>query len=85
MLGGMWRKKNTPPLLVGLQAGTTTLETKLAVPRKTRNSYSEDSAYTTYHSWAYTQTHTCSTMFITALFIVTRSQKKKKIQMSLNQ
>jgi hypothetical protein len=27
-------KRNTPPLLVGLQAGTTTLEISLAVPQK---------------------------------------------------
>jgi hypothetical protein len=27
----MWRKENTPPLLVGLQAGTTTLEINLVV------------------------------------------------------
>jgi hypothetical protein len=26
--------RNTPPLLVGLQAGTTTLEIRLAVPQK---------------------------------------------------
>jgi hypothetical protein len=26
MLGRMWRKRNTPPLLEELQAGTTTLE-----------------------------------------------------------
>jgi hypothetical protein len=26
MLARMWRKRNSPPLLVGLQAGTTTLE-----------------------------------------------------------
>jgi hypothetical protein len=25
MLGRMWRNRNTPPLLVGLQTGTTTL------------------------------------------------------------
>jgi hypothetical protein len=25
----MWRKRNTPPLLVGLQGGTTTLEISL--------------------------------------------------------
>jgi hypothetical protein len=30
----MWRKSNTPPLLVGLQAGTTTLEISLEVPQK---------------------------------------------------
>ena len=30
----MWRKRNTPPLLVGLQAATTTLEISLVVPKK---------------------------------------------------
>jgi hypothetical protein len=34
MLARMWRKRNTPPLLVGLQAGTITLEISLAVPQK---------------------------------------------------
>jgi hypothetical protein len=34
----MWRKRNTPPLLVRLQAGTTTLEISLAVPQKTGHS-----------------------------------------------
>jgi hypothetical protein len=34
MLARMWRKRNTPPLLVGLQAGTTTLEIILEVPQK---------------------------------------------------
>ena len=31
MLVRMWRKRNTPPLLVGLQAGTTILENSLAI------------------------------------------------------
>jgi hypothetical protein len=30
----LWRKRNTPPLLMGLQADTTTLETSLAAPQK---------------------------------------------------
>jgi hypothetical protein len=34
MLARMWRKRNTPPLLVGLQACTTTLESSLVVPQK---------------------------------------------------
>jgi hypothetical protein len=34
MLAWMWRKRNSPPLLVGLQACTTTLEISLAVLRK---------------------------------------------------
>jgi hypothetical protein len=33
MLVRRWRK-NTPPLLVGLQAGSTTLEISLVVPQK---------------------------------------------------
>jgi hypothetical protein len=34
MLERMWRKRNTPPLLVGLQVCTTTLEISLVVPHK---------------------------------------------------
>jgi len=34
MLARMWRKRNTPPLLVGLQTGTTILEISLEVPQK---------------------------------------------------
>jgi hypothetical protein len=34
MLWRMWRKRNTPPFLVGLQAGTTTLEINLAGPQE---------------------------------------------------
>jgi hypothetical protein len=34
MLVRMWRKKNSPPLLVGLQTGTTTLEFNLEIPQK---------------------------------------------------
>jgi hypothetical protein len=34
ILARMWRQRNTPPLLVGLQAGTTTLEVSLVVPQK---------------------------------------------------
>jgi hypothetical protein len=44
MLGRMWRKRNTPPLLVGLQAGTTTLEIILVVPQKLDTVLPEDPA-----------------------------------------
>jgi hypothetical protein len=30
----MWRKRNIPPLLVGLQVGTNTLEISLVIPQK---------------------------------------------------
>jgi hypothetical protein len=39
MLVRMWRKRNIPPLFVGLQAGTTTLEISLAVPQKNDRFY----------------------------------------------
>ena len=34
MLDMMWRKRNTPPLLVGLQTGKTTLKINLVKPQK---------------------------------------------------
>jgi hypothetical protein len=34
----MWRKRNTPPLLVGFQAGTATLEINVVFYQKTENS-----------------------------------------------
>jgi hypothetical protein len=34
MIVRMWRKRNTPPLLVELQAVTTYLEISLRVPQK---------------------------------------------------
>jgi hypothetical protein len=37
MLERIWRKRNTPSLLVGLQAGTITLEINLEAPEKTGN------------------------------------------------
>jgi hypothetical protein len=44
MLARMWRKRNIPPFLVGLQTVTTTLEINLAVPQKIGNSLPEDPA-----------------------------------------
>jgi hypothetical protein len=34
MLVRIWRKRNTPPLVVALQAGTATLEISFVVPQK---------------------------------------------------
>jgi len=68
MLARMWRKRNTPPLLVGLQAGTTTVEISLAVLRKLGPTipllriYPKDAP-------AYNK-DTCSTMFTAALVII---------------
>ena len=43
----MWRKRNTPPLLVGLQVGATTMEISLGVLQKTRHDTSRGPCYTT--------------------------------------
>jgi hypothetical protein len=46
MLARMWRKRNTPPFLVGLQACTTTLEISLTVPQKIGHSPTGESHIT---------------------------------------
>jgi hypothetical protein len=72
MLARMWRKRNTPPLLVGLQNRITTLEINLEVP-----DLPEDPAvpllgiYTKEAPSCHR--YMCSTMFIAALFVVSRS------------
>jgi hypothetical protein len=74
MLVKMMRKGNTSPFLVGLQAGTTSLESSLAVPQdpdipllglypKYVPTYNKDA---------------CSTMFIATLFIIARSWKEPR-------
>ena len=73
----MWRKRNTPPLLVGLQISTTILEIRklgLSLPEDPATPflgiYPEDSLART--------KDTCSTMFIAALFIIARSWKEPR-------
>jgi hypothetical protein len=69
MLVRRWSKRNIPPLLVGLQAGITTLEISLAFPEGPAipllGIYPEDAPTCN------KDTH--STMFITAIFIIARS------------
>jgi hypothetical protein len=82
MLLRMWRKKNTPPLLVGLQADTTTLVNILEVPQKLDIVLPEDpviSLLGIYPGDAPTcNKDTCSTMSIAALFIIVRSWKQPR-------
>jgi hypothetical protein len=78
MLARMWRKRNTPPLLVGLQACTTTLEISLAVPQKTGYSTTRGSCNTSPGHVPTTKKDTCSTMLIAALFIRARSWKEPR-------
>ena len=82
MLERMWRKRNTPPLLVEFQAGTTTVEISLVVLRKLDIVLPEDPAISLlgiYPKDAPTYNKdTCSTMFIAALFIISRSWKEPR-------
>jgi hypothetical protein len=75
-------KRDTPPLLVGLQAGTTTLEIRLAVPQKLDIVLPEDPAIPLLGIYPEDiptcKKDTCSTMFIAALFIIARSWKEPR-------
>jgi hypothetical protein len=80
MLARMWRKKNTPPLLVGLKAGTTTLESIWCFLRELDIVLPKDPAIPLlgiYPEDALTcNKDTCSTIFIAALYITARSWKE---------
>ena len=74
MLARMWSKRNTPPLLVGLQACTTTLEISPSVPQKIGHNTtgrSSDNSPTG-------NKNICSTILIAALFIIARSWKEPR-------
>jgi hypothetical protein len=86
MQARMWRKRNIPPLLVGLQAGTTTLEISLAVPQKTGHSTTARPSNTSpghksrrYSNWKYG--HMLHYVHSRLMY---NSQKLERTQMSLN-
>jgi hypothetical protein len=82
MLARMWRKGNTPPLLVGLKACTTILEVSLEVPQKIGyNTTGRSSNTSPEHIPRNISTgikNTCFTLFIAALFIIARSWKEPR-------
>jgi hypothetical protein len=82
MLVRIRRNRNTPPFLVGLQAGTTTLEISLVVHQKIGHSTTRRSSNTSpEHMLEDAPTFnkdTCSSMFIAALFIIARSWKEPR-------
>jgi hypothetical protein len=85
MLARMYRKQNTPPLLVGLQTGTTYLIINLVVPQKIGNSSTRRPKYTTpghihkdappYHKGILHYVHSK---------LIPNRQKQESTQMSLN-
>ena len=78
----MWKKRNTPPLLVGMQVGTTTLEVSLAVPQKNGHNTSGGPCNTTPghipKGSPACNKDTCTIMFIATLFIIARSWKEPR-------
>jgi hypothetical protein len=81
MLMKMWRKRNTLALLVGLQAGTTTLQISLAVlsvgPAIPLLVIYPKDAPTHYKD-------TCSTMFIAAIFIIAEAGNNPDVPQQRN-
>ena len=82
MLAWMWRKRNTPPLLVGLQACTNTLESVWRFLRKLDIVLPEDPAIPLLGIYPEDvptgNKDTCYTMFTAALFIIARSWKEPR-------
>jgi hypothetical protein len=87
MLARMWRKRNTPPLLVGLQACKPLWKSVWRFLRKLDIVLPEDPAIPLLGIYpedvSTGKKDTCSTMFIAALFIMARSWKEPR-QLLLN-
>ena len=80
MLARMWRKRNTPPLLVGLQVCTTTVEISWWFLRKLDIVLPEELLLLGIYPEDVPTGNkdTCSPMFIAALFIIARSWKEPR-------
>ena len=82
MLARMWKKINTPPLLVGLKACTTLWKSVWWFLRKLEIVLLEDPAIPLLGIYPEDvptgKKDTCSTMFIAALFIIARSWKEPR-------
>jgi hypothetical protein len=86
MLGRMWRKRNTPPLLVGLQVVQPLWKSVWWFLRKLDIVLPEDTTIPLLgvHPGNHptSKKDKCSTMFIAALFIITRSWKDHRCHLT---
>jgi hypothetical protein len=84
MMARMWRKRNTPPSLVGLQTGATSLEINLKFPQKIDQP--EDPAIPLFGIYPKDappcHRDTCSTLFIATLFVITKSWRQPRCPMT---
>ena len=88
MLARMWKKRSIPPLLVGLQACTTTLETSLWFLRELDSVLPEDLAISLLDIYPedgpMDDRNTCSNMFKAALFIIPEPGKYQNVPQQRN-
>ena len=75
MLEKMWNKGNTPPLLAGMQTCTATLKIMRVCFQKTGTQPTSKFINITL---GINHKYTCSTMFISALFIIARTWKQPR-------
>ena len=81
MLARMWSQENNPPLLIGVQTYTATMENKMVVSQKIVNQSKLKMQFTTLGHIPIkapsNHKDTCSTMLIVALFIIVKNWKLK--------
>ena len=80
MLERMWSKENTPPLMVGMQTCTTSLEISMLVSQKIRNQPTSRPDNTIIGIAQLYYKDICSTMFTAALFVITKACKQQQHQ-----
>ena len=79
----LWSKGNAPPLLVGAQTWTATMEISMAIPQKDETESTSSSSYSTLgyipkytSSYHLTVVDTCTTVFSIALLILARNWRQ---------
>ena len=83
MLERVWRKENSPSLLVGMWIGTATMENNMDEPQKTKNRvaiWSSNSIPGHILRKSTIWKDTCTCMFIAAIFTIARKWKQPKCQ-----
>ena len=78
MLERVWRKGNPPPLLVGMQVGTTTMGKSMAAPQKTesRTTIGSINPAPGHPDKTFLEKDTCTRMFTAALITTAKTQKQ---------
>ena len=79
----MWRKRNPPALLVGMQTGAATMENSIKVRQKVKNRTACDLAITVLgiypkNTKILIQCDVCTPMFVAVLFAIAKLWKQPK-------